>query len=278
MSLVERETTAGVTVLRMNHPRKLNGWTGPMLEALQAALADAGADRTTRGIVLTGTDPYYSAGVNLAGALRPMHPATLHGWIASHNEALFESFLALDKPILAAVNGPAIGATVTSATLCDGILASDRATFSTPFARLGVTPEGCSSVLFPALMGEHTANRMLGPEGFVPTGEEAVDIGLATAVVAHDQLLETAIATVRAWIDADRPRTFRGGMTREDLRAVNARESRALADAFLSRPFLQGQLDFLRAKGRRRPAALFWLLLRTHPLWSRLIHAKDPAE
>ena len=89
-----------------------------------------------------------------------------------NNQALFNLFLDFPKPILIAVNGPALGASVTSATLCDGIIASDKATFSTPFAALGVTPEGCSSVQFARLMGEENAERMLGREGWRPGAEE----------------------------------------------------------------------------------------------------------
>ena len=98
---------------------------------------------------------------------------------------LFELFLDFPKPIIAAVNGPAIGASVTSATLCDALLASDTATFSTPFARLGVPPEGCSSVNFERFMGRDNANRMMGEEAWVPTSKEAVEIGLATKAVCQ---------------------------------------------------------------------------------------------
>ena len=95
-------------------------------------------------VVLTGTDPYYSAGANLSENIKPMHPRKLHAMIAEGNERIFNLFLDFPKPILVASNGPAIGATVTSAALCDGILASERATYLTPFTRLAVCPEGCA--------------------------------------------------------------------------------------------------------------------------------------
>ena len=65
------------------------------------------------------------------------------------------SYFQFPKPLIIAVNGPAIGACVTSATVCDAIVASEKATFATPFAKLGVPPEGCSSVHFERLMGKH---------------------------------------------------------------------------------------------------------------------------
>ncbi len=142
-TLVLIATRHGVTTLTMNRPKKLNGWTIPMLEALRAAFRGVLADDETKAVVLTGTDPYYCAGVNLGGTLKLAHPKKLHAMIVEHNQALFDSFLDFDKPIIAAVNGPAIGAAVTTARLCDTIIASEEATFSTPFAALGVTPEGC---------------------------------------------------------------------------------------------------------------------------------------
>lgn len=93
------------------------------------------------------------------------------------------------KPIIVAANGPAVGGVVTSASLCDAIIASDTATFSTPFSALGLVPEGCSSVHFERIMGgRKNAQRMLGPEGWKPTAEEAKEVGLVSEVVPHDQV------------------------------------------------------------------------------------------
>lgn len=269
--LVVQTSKRGVTTLRMNLPRRLNGWTAEMMDALLGALRRASADPDTGAIVLTGTDPYYSAGVNLGGTLKLAHPKKLHAQIVKHNQALFDTFIGLDTPIIAAVNGPAFGASVTSATLCDALLASEKATFSTPFARLGVPPEGCSSVLFARLMGEQSAHRMLGPEGWAPTGTEAAEVGLADAVWPHDQLLDEAQKLGERWVSEGRKRSLRGGFEASEARAVNARESVAVATAFLSKPFLEGQYRFLRSKKKRQPAAMFWVLWRTQRLWSKLL-------
>ncbi len=127
----------GVTTLRMNQPKQLNGWTGPMMLAIRSSFARLGKDPDTKVAILTGTDPYYCAGVNLAGSFRPMHPQKLHDFILQNNAAIFDAFIEFPKPLLIAANGPAIGACVTSATLCDAIIASEKATFCTPFSRLG---------------------------------------------------------------------------------------------------------------------------------------------
>ena len=261
----------GITTLTMNTPERLNGWTRPMMDALEAHLAAAASDDQTQVLVLTGADPYFCAGVNLAGAFSLGHPRKMHAMIVENNEALFNLFLDFPKPILVAVNGPAIGASVTSATLCDGIIASEKATFSTPFAALGVTPEGCSSVQFARLMGQENAERMLGQEGWRPNAQEALDAGLIQWLVPHDQLADEAHRIAREWIDDGAQRSFRGGSGRDELKAVNAQESRVLADAFLAPPFIKAQFKFLKSKKKWGPAAMFLVLLITRPIWSRLL-------
>lgn len=269
--LIRTSTADGVRTLTMNNPRRLNGWTFEMMHALRDAFVAAADDDDVSVVVLTGTDPYYSAGVNLSSTIGIDHPKKLRDTIAAQNQSLFDLFLDFDKPILVAVNGPAIGATVTSATLCDAVIASEKATFSTPFARLGVTPEGCSSVHFPRLMGEQAARRMLGPEGWQPTGAEAHEVGLVDEVVPHEELLDRAHEIAAAWAAEGRGRSFKAGATREELKAINARESQELADAFLAAPFLMGQYRFLKSRGKWGPALTFLALRATRPAWSRLL-------
>ncbi len=259
----------GITTLTMNTPKRLNGWTGEMMDAIKSELINAARDDSTRVVVLTGTDPYYCAGVNLAATLRMEHPRKMHAKIIKHNQALFDAFLDFPKPILVAVNGPAIGASVTSATLCDGIIASEKATFSTPFAALGIPPEGCSSKHFARLMGETNAARMLGEEGWKPTAREALEAGLIQWVVPHEQLAEEANKIAREWIISGAKRSFRGGSQRDELKAINAAESVDLATAFLGAPFIKAQFMFLKSRKKWGPALMFLAMLITRPLWSR---------
>lgn len=269
--LVLISTTNGVTTLTMNLPRRLNGWTEQMIDAMKTALSDAADDDRTRAVILTGADPYYCAGVNLSGTIRFGHPRTLRAMIIEHNQNLFDTFIDFPKPILIAANGPGIGACVTSATLCDGIIASERATFSTPFSALGLPKEGCSSVHFPRLIGETAAERMLGSEGWKPTAAEALEVGLVQWVVPHDRLLDEAQRIAEKWVASGRERTYRAEANREELRAVNAEESVRVADAFLSPPFLSEQFRFLWKKKKRGPALVFLALRLTRPAWSRLL-------
>jgi peroxisomal 3,2-trans-enoyl-CoA isomerase len=233
----------GVTTLQMNRPKQLNGWTFPMMQDLKLKMEECEKDPDTKVCVLTGSGPYYCAGVNLSAMIQPQHPAKLHALIREQNQALFEVFLNFPKPIIAAVNGPAIGASVTSATLCDALVASDSATFSVPFARLGVPPEGCSSVNFERFMGQENAERMLGAEGWVPNAQEAVAIGLATECVTctsdHSQpLVDRANEIGQEWIREGKTRSLPHGGTMElmeKMKEVNVTESALLADGKINR-------------------------------------------
>lgn len=202
-----------------------------------------------------------------------MHPKKLFKTIVERNESLFNQFLDSPKPLIAAINGPAIGASVTSATLCDAIVASEKARFLTPFGRLGITPEGCSSVHFEYLMGKSAAHRMLH-EDWEPSAKEAKDLGLVTEVVPHEQLMDTAQALAEKWIKDGKhlqPRTAMGYGDINRLKEVNAEESVDLANAFLSAKFLQAQYDFLTSKGKTQPALLFKAILLLRPLWSTML-------
>ena len=221
----------------MNNPKRLNGWTVTMLTSLFRTLDDLAEDEETAVVVLTGTDPYYCAGVNLSATIQPMHPKKLHTMIRTSNQAVFDSFLDFPKPILVAANGPAIGACVTSASTCDAILASDKATFLVPFARLSIPPEGCSSVHFERMMGKEAAKKML-EEGWKPSAQEAMEIGLVKEVVPHDQLMERAQEIAEGWVRTGKVKEIPAGGSVEEYKAVNAKESLDLADAFLSYPFL----------------------------------------
>jgi len=125
--------------------------------------------------------------------------------------------------------------------------------------------------MFPRLLGEDTAQRILGEEGWKPTGAEAHEIGLAQSLASPEDLLDRAQEIAEGWVAEGRARTFRGGFSLDELKAVNARESVGVADSFLGAPFLGHQARFLWRKKKRGPAAMFFVLRVTHPLWSRLV-------
>lgn len=257
-----------VLTICMNKPKKLNGWTLDMMMAVKAAIKAGSDGSAVKAIVLTGEGAYYSAGVNLSSTIKLMHPRKLRDMIKEMNQDLFELFLLCPKPLLVAFNGPAIGASVTSATLCNATMAAHSATFLLPFAALGVPPEGCSSVHLARLIGKQNAQRMLGQEGWKPTAQEAYDAGLVQHLVADEALREEAQKLAKSWVDTEQPRQYMAGSTQEELLAVNERESLELANAFLAPKFLHGQAKFLWGKGKFAPALMFYTLLVLRPLWA----------
>ena len=279
--LVVTSTLNGVRTIRMNRQARLNAWTQPMIHSWNDSFNAAAVDESVEAVIFTGAatdgaavdagrDEYYCAGADLSGLFAPKMPAALHAEIVAANESLFDAFLSFPKPLFAAVNGHAIGASVTSATLCDGVIASPDATFHTPFAALGVPPEGCSSVLFERIMGAEHAHAML-VEGWKPSAAEMLDAGFVQSVVPRDELLDAAQTIAEQWVASATPK--RHGAQLAELKAVNAMESALLADAVFSLPFMEAQLAFARRRKKAQLVRFFKVLIATRPLWGLLLPA-----
>jgi len=259
-----RTAKNGVVTLRFNRPERCNAWSPDVLEAMEEALKETATDESVKAVILTGSGKYYCSGVDFAGSLKAMWPKALLETARKNNQALFDAFLDFPKPLFAAVNGPAIGASVTSATLCDAIIAAPSATFHTPFAALGITPEGCSSVLFEKLLGKEIAKQML-EDGRKLSSIEAKNSGLVAEVVHSDkELQDFAQHFAEEWIRSGKAKRHAGEV--EWLKKVNAEESKYLALSFLRKPFLQNQYEFAAKKGRKGPAAMFWVAKTVAPL------------
>ncbi|KAL1504250.1 hypothetical protein AB1Y20_010659 [Prymnesium parvum] len=259
----------GVLTLTFNQERKLNAWTTPLLKETMAAMDQAAASDAVKGVVITGKGRYYSAGVDLSSIIQVMRPSSLVQQIRDSNQLIFEKFIQFPKPLVAAVNGPAVGAAVTTATLTDAIVALEAASFNLPFAKLGVPPEGCSSVTFAEMMGEKNAERMLGPEAWVPTASEAREIGLISEVVPGEDaevLVERAIAVCAERIASGGGRRFDAAEALR-LRRINAEESAQLANAFVSPQFLGAMYDFNVKRKKPQLASFFYVAKALLPLW-----------
>ncbi|CAK9042814.1 2-trans-enoyl-CoA isomerase) (pECI) [Durusdinium trenchii] len=226
----------------------------------------AAADDDVRAAILTGAGKYYCAGVDFAGGIAPMHPSKLREMIREENEKLFRTFIDFSKPLIVAANGPAIGAGVTSSFLSDAIVASEEATFLTPFKTLGLVPEGCSSFLFPRAFGEDMAKQLL--EGKLLSAQEALEIGYCAHVVPSDQVQDKAQEVAEEWAGKTRKIVAEGLV--DKLIEVNGRESIALANAMLDYPFLNHMVNFTYQKGKYAPMLIFALVRALRPLWSRL--------
>ncbi|CAB3981762.1 enoyl- delta isomerase 2, mitochondrial isoform X3 [Paramuricea clavata] len=172
----------GLKTVTLNRPTKYNAINSKMYRELITALKQAGQDDSVVTLI-TGAGQYFCSGNDLTSSLN-IPPEEREKLALKRNELMREfvsTFIDFPKPIVAAVNGPAIGISVTLLALLDMVYASDRATFHTPFMTLGLCPEACSSYLFPKIMGHAKANEVL-LAGRKLNAVEACNCGLVTEV------------------------------------------------------------------------------------------------
>jgi enoyl-CoA hydratase/carnithine racemase len=190
MSREHVQITRADRVLRIviDRPRKKNALTGEMYAAIADALLAAEADGELRVHYITATGSVFTAGNDMASFLHPEDGLT-------DVLRLLEVLRTLEKPLVVAVNGLAVGIGVTMLLHADLVYAADTATFRTPFVDLGVVPEAGSSLLMPAAMGYPRAARML-LLGETFDAQQAYDSLLISEVVPAVDL--DAHATARA--------------------------------------------------------------------------------
>lgn len=151
-----------LAVITLDRPRQKNAVNLAMYDEIAAALARADADDRCTVALLTGAGDYFSSGNDLVDAAsQGGEPRERAESAAKLLRRFTSAILDFKKPLIAAVNGPAIGIACTLLGLCDVVWCSDTAFFLTPFARLGQSPEGVSSLTFPAAMGMSNAMEVL---------------------------------------------------------------------------------------------------------------------
>ncbi|MDS4028466.1 MAG: enoyl-CoA hydratase [Candidatus Contendobacter sp.] len=188
--LTEREE--GVLRVRIHRPDKKNALTLAMYAALTATLNEATEDATVRAVVLTGGGDNFTSGNDIADFLAAPP--------AGDDSPVFQFLTALrqfEKPLVAAVNGLAVGIGVTMLLHCDLVYAQAGATLTMPFVNLGLCPEGGSSLLLPRRIGHpRAAELLLLGEPF--SAEQALEWGLINGVgVDADATLALAMDRAR---------------------------------------------------------------------------------
>nr|XP_002126596.1 enoyl-CoA delta isomerase 2, mitochondrial isoform X2 [Ciona intestinalis] len=186
------------TKIVLNRPTKKNALTREMYEEIIVALNEAGKDDTAV-TVMTGAGDYYCSGNDL-GNFMVIKPEEMHQVAKESGDLLrryVNAYIDFPKPLVAAINGPAIGVSVTALGLFDLVLASENATFSTPFSRLGQSPEGCSSYTFPKIMGHAKACDMMLFNNKL-TATEAKECGLVTKIFPKESFETDVMSQVEA--------------------------------------------------------------------------------
>jgi 2-(1,2-epoxy-1,2-dihydrophenyl)acetyl-CoA isomerase len=197
--LVERGDAHAV--VRLNDPPKLNVLSAALTIQLHDALRELVADPAVRAIVLTGSDPAFSAGGDLrlmAGFAQDQIREGAGGttdiwrWIRSQFGGVVRTIVGADKAVIAAVNGAAAGVGLAFALACDVIVASENARIVPAFGRIGLLPEVGTSWLLTRRLG-YQRTFGLFVAGRHLSGAEAHALGLVNEVVPHDELMPTAL-------------------------------------------------------------------------------------
>ncbi len=183
---IQRILSGGILTLRINRPDKKNALNLAMYQSLADGLKEADGDDSVRVILIRGGADCFTSGNDLADFLTAP-PTGPESPVMQFLFAISET----RKPLVAAVNGLAVGVGVTMLLHCDLVYAGSSATFQMPFVNLGLCPEAGSSLLLPHIMGhQRAAELLLLGETF--SAEKAYHLGIVTEVCSDDSVLVTA--------------------------------------------------------------------------------------
>jgi enoyl-CoA hydratase/carnithine racemase len=237
--MITTDDVAGVRTVTLNRPEVLNAFDTALYRAAGAAIDAARADDDVKVVVITGAGRAFSAGQDLKELERIASGETYE----SGFPALLDALCDFDKPLVAAVNGVAVGIGFTMLAHCDLVVVAEGARMRTPFAEMGVAPEAASSWLFPQGMGWQRAAHILLTSAWIDSAQ-AVEFGIALErcpdadVVQRAQALAAEIATAPLPSLRAIKATMRDGQ-REAILAARAREDAAFA-ALLGLPMPAG--------------------------------------
>lgn len=180
------ELSDGIFTLRINRPDKKNALNLAMYKALADSLRQAESDESVRVILISGSDDCFTSGNDLADFLTAP-PTGTESPVMQFLIAISEA----SKPIVAAVNGMAVGVGVTMLLHCELVYAGCGATFQMPFVNLGLCPEAGSTLLLPRVMGHQRAAELL-LLGELFNADKACSVGIVTEVCPDGEVLPTA--------------------------------------------------------------------------------------
>jgi enoyl-CoA hydratase/carnithine racemase len=192
MQQITFERRGAVALVTLNRPDRLNAWTHRMHAELCDVITQCNDDSAIGALVLTGAGRGFCAGADIKDNFQ----ARLEGTAPAESQAELPDWVTLvrqSKPLIAAVNGAAIGVGATMILPFDVIIASDRAKFGMGFIKMGLVPELASSHFLVQRMGLGRASEMC-LTGRLYSGADAHSMGLVDRLVGHDDLLTTALA------------------------------------------------------------------------------------
>jgi 2-(1,2-epoxy-1,2-dihydrophenyl)acetyl-CoA isomerase len=199
-TLVEVERDGSRALVRMADPDKLNALSAPLTVQLLDRLTELTMDPVIRTIVLTGTDPAFSAGGDLRLMRDFAQPALAEGdeggaaiwrWIRNQFGGIARTIVNTDKTVIAAINGAAAGVGLAFALASDILVASEEARIVPAFGKIGLIPEVGTSWLLTRRLGYQGAFALFA-SGEILDGARAAELGIVNEVVPHGDLLATA--------------------------------------------------------------------------------------
>ncbi|MEE9253919.1 MAG: enoyl-CoA hydratase [Pseudomonadales bacterium] len=179
-----------VTTVTLNRPDRLNALNMQLVNELHDVLAEEDRNDETRVIVLTGAGRAFSAGADLRPSDTDSRPPSANAPTLA--EKLFQALSDVEKPIIASINGVAVGGGCTMTLLCDIRIASENARFQLPFTKLGICAELGSTYVLPRLIGLGKASELVLTSKMIEA-EEAGQMGLVNHVVPADKLVEVTL-------------------------------------------------------------------------------------
>lgn len=183
---IKTATLNGVATLEIARPEKKNALTRAMYQAMADALLAANTDKAVRAVLITGQPTIFTSGNDIEDFMGSP-PRDEQAPVFQFMRAL----VGCEKPVVAAVNGAAIGIGTTLLLHCDLVYVADDARLAMPFVGLGLVPEFASSLVLPRLMGHaKAAEKLLLGDPF--TGADAVDCGIANAVLPAGEVASHA--------------------------------------------------------------------------------------
>ena len=189
MSDIITEHSGSILRIQLNRPAKKNAMTSSMYVTLADLLNDAAKDEEVRVVLWQGAGDSFSAGNDVEDFLKnPPGPGE------SPQARLMNALINFDKPLVAAVQGAAIGGGTTMLTHCDFVYAAESAKFQMPFINLGLVPEFGSSYSLPMRIGHLRAAELI-LLGLPFDARRAAELGLVTRVVSDEKLMATATET-----------------------------------------------------------------------------------
>jgi enoyl-CoA hydratase/carnithine racemase len=204
---IRAEVSERVLTITLNRPDRLNAWTATMCRELIAAFDRADADDEVRAVVVTGEGRGFCAGADLAGGGETFDYRARGSTdpVPRDNGGVFTlRVFESTKPVIAAINGPAVGVGATMTLPMDIRLAGEGARMGFVFARRGIVPEACSSWFLPRLVGISRAMEWVAT-GRVFDAQEAHDAGLVRSVHSGESLLDAAYELAKEIIDNAAP-------------------------------------------------------------------------